>query len=1193
MRNVLILFFLTLCWPVVVLPASVEPTPMVLFSRETSAPVNFKLSDSDWRWLGTKRDVNIAIYGPGNPPFNIIQSPNTVEGISVDYSLLVFYSLGLRPNILHYPDSNAALEALNKGEVDMLIDDSNEQLTKHLSSTPFMPDLTVLVSREASYFPQAKTSTSTRIALLQGSLGDEWLLSYYPDAKITHYESSAMALFSVAIGENDYFIGSQTVANFLIQRNYANMMSVADIFPAQKSGPRFVFRPDGQTLQRVVNTVLKAIPSAEHKAILRQWSQESISAPLALTEKEKRWLTQHGDLRAVIDPLYAPFTVFDPNEKLHGVAADIIRLIHLRTGLSFKTVQSASIIDTIKMLNDGKGDFIAALTYSDARDKLLLFIHPYVSTPFVLVVKNTASAPTSVNGIMRLSITPNSQFQEQLKEQHPGISFLEAKNTSAALQLVIDGKADGAISNLISANYMIDHYFRGDLKVVSRLGKDDALISFAVRRDQPELYSILNKALAAIPPSEISMIINKWQGAPKIKLDTWTIYSAQFYWLTGIFFVLVSTSLVWNYYLRKEVRTRHSIQLKLQEQSTLRETLFNGTPMPTYVVDLEGNILSHNQAWDEFFIQETKDLATMPLTSREHPLFIINFALTQVRTLPVKSAPQRYRLSNGVEERVILHQSTPFKRSDGELLGLICSWQDMTEYEFLIKELSAARENAEQANRTKSTFLATMSHEIRTPLSAIIGLLELAVTNKGHPETEESIQVAYESAHTLMGLVGDILDIAKIESGKLELTLEWMKFNELFSPVIPVFMGLARQKHLELTCDIDVLHPEEIYVDPIRLHQIMFNLVSNAIKFTEQGSVDIQVKCLSGSDQQVMLELVVNDTGVGIPQDDQPQIFSPYKQSDAGKKQVGTGLGLSICAQLVSMMGGTIELFSQPGRGTRITVEISVEHRQYAIEPIEMASVPVDDAQPLSILVVDDHSANRLLLKRQLSFLGHHVIEAINGVQALQLWRKSHVELIITDCSMPVMDGLELTKCLRKEQQVPLIILGLTANAQPEERARCLAAGMDDCLFKPLQLSQLEIQLNKIPRQPQQRQEPGAVLEDLIDLTALQQLAQQDTGLLRDLLRTTHDENIRDIQQLHILIESKAWASLPHTLHRLAGAAQIIGAAKAERYCRELEEYCENSPDVDEVIKRVKQVLASVAELNNAINVFITSRQSH
>lgn len=1167
-------------------------------------PFKLALGESDWRWLGEKQSINIATYSPENPPFMLIPEPGIFEGIAADYTLLTLHYLGLRFKTLHYTSRASALEGLQAGAVDVVLEDGGVlTLPQGLVSTPpYMPDHPALISRETVMSSQRPSIQYAHIAMVHGYLSDEWVTSNYPGASITRYASVQSALSSVAFGENDYFIGSITAATYQIERNYTSTLTVADIFTDIECGPRFVFRADQTVLQRSFNAVLQAIPATQHKVIFRQWSQGSnlwrFQSRLALTEREERWLARNRELRVVINPLFTPFTLFDTQDQFHGISADILRQIHLRTGLNFKTVEAYSVKEMFDLVKEHNGDFIAAMSHSPQRDKQLLFTRPYVLPPFVLVVRDTLNAPKDLKEKLTVAVTPDNNLRFWLKEHYPSLTIIDADNASLAMQMVKEGKADGSVNNLMGARYLIERYFRGELRIAASLGEEPARISFAVGRDQPELYSILNKALADIPPREISLIVNKWLGVPDVKLDTWIVYRTEFYWLAGIFAILVITSLIWNYYLHREIYLRKEAQAKLQEQVAFREILFDGTPVPVYVTDTKGNIISYNPAWTQFFAEGEVALNHGNLTSLQHPQYEIFRDLQPLLEETGNEAPlpQQYRISNGKEERVVVHQAVTYRDHTGAIAGLIGCWQDTTEHESLLAALSDARERAEQSNRTKSCFLATMSHEIRTPISAIIGLLELVVTSPGcqYVDSEKkTIQVAYESALTLMGLVGDILDMAKIESGKLELTSNWVRPDALAQPIVLAFEGLARQKGLQLDYHDDALHPDEISIDPIRIRQILSNLLSNAIKFTEHGAVTVTLQCQTKSTTEAMLTLTVSDTGKGIAEHEQADLFTPYVQTEIGKIQQGTGLGLAICSQLTTMMKGTIELHSEPDRGTRITVKVPVHYRQQQAPQSEI-SVPIVTGKnrPLRILAVDDHPANRLLLTHQLTRLGHYVTEAENGEQALRIWQQQTVDLVITDCNMPVMDGLELTQHLRERQTAPLTILGLTANVQPEERIRCMAAGMDDCMFKPLRLSQLDQILQQIPLYHSQKNTHShATLGELVDLTSLLALTQGDRGLLVTLLRTTCDENRRDMEQSRTHFNHKDWKSMARSLHRLAGAAQIIGAGNVESSCHYLEKYCENtdSPKQAHIERHLEQILTELDELNHVIETLISS----
>lgn len=365
------------------------------------------------------------------------------------------------------------------------------------------------------------------------------------------------------------------------------------------------------------------------------------------------------------------------------------------------------------------------------------------------------------------------------------------------------------------------------------------------------------------------------------------------------------------------------------------------------------------------------------------------------------------------------------------------------------QELARARDEAEAANRAKSQFLAMMTHEIRSPMNAVLGMLDLLQHAQLEPQQQTLLGHATHSARLLQTIIDDVLDFSKIESHTLEFHCETLLPTQLCQSLIEPLQERAGSKGIVLRWGVDEAVPPQLQGDPVRLSQVISNLLGNAVKFTSQGSVLLQ---LGWHDQR--LRVSVTDTGIGISAEDQALLFEPFSQVDssATRRFSGTGLGLAISKRLVELMGGEIRLQSAPGQGSCFWFELP----GIAL-PCECSSRPEPDQLPiqdLDVLVVEDSPVNQLVVSLMLQKLVSRVRLAANGLEALAQVAEQQPDLILMDMRMPQMDGLEATRRLR-ELGCKVPIVALTANAMAEDRARCLAKGMDDFLAKPISLMRL------------------------------------------------------------------------------------------------------------------------------------------
>jgi PAS domain S-box-containing protein len=614
-----------------------------------------------------------------------------------------------------------------------------------------------------------------------------------------------------------------------------------------------------------------------------------------------------------------------------------------------------------------------------------------------------------------------------------------------------------------------------------------------------------------------------------------------------------------------------------QRESETRFTeLFETLQEGVYFCDPDGILLDVNPA-----------MVRMLGYSRREELVGSNIGNLYFET-PQDAFPERKRSSHSAS----LMREITLRRKDGAAIicldnsNATCDAQgrmirhqgtlvDITVRKQAVLELQKAKEAAEAANLAKSAFLAHMSHEIRTPMNAVIGMTELALDTQLTREQQEYLTMVRDSGKSLLVLINDILDFSKIEAGKLNLDITDFFLHEVIADTVKVLELRARQRGLALSSLIPPGVPGALLGDPGRLRQILWNLIDNAIKFTERGEVVLRIEVESQSEIEACLHFSVSDSGIGIPDDKQQLIFEAFAQADNSttRKYGGTGLGLSISSRLVSLMGGKIAVVSETNRGStfHFTAHFGLQKRHAgaasahaALRPHtrEAPQSPREARRPLRVLLVEDNTMNQILAERLIRRRGDEIVVTSNGHEALAALESSQFDLVLMDIQMPEMSGKEVTAAIRQKEREKgsverIPIIATTASTMKEDKETCLAAGMDAYLSKPIDRATLYEAIDELTGragEPPEQLADALPADTVFDRGAVLDSLDGDSELLHEIVGiflTRYPNQIDKIRQALSTRDSKI---LERAAHSLKGSAANLLAHGVVEAASKLEE---------------------------------------
>lgn len=545
----------------------------------------------------------------------------------------------------------------------------------------------------------------------------------------------------------------------------------------------------------------------------------------------------------------------------------------------------------------------------------------------------------------------------------------------------------------------------------------------------------------------------------------------------------------------------------------------------------------------------------------------------------------------------VLFNGSVYKNEYGKVEGAVAIARDITEQKRIERELieskvfaekavtiadeaklnaEAAMQNAENAVRAKQQFLSNMSHEIRTPLNAILGFTKVVLKTELTAKQKEYLTAIKISGDALIVLVNDILDLAKVDSGKMMFEKTPFKMEQSISAMLHLFETKIHEKNLQLIKEYDSNIPEVLIGDSVRLHQIIINLVSNAVKFTHQGAITIIVKLIHEDTEQVSIEFSVKDTGIGIPATKLERIFENFQQASSGTSRLygGTGLGLAIVKQLVESQGGGIEVESKEGVGSIFTFALHFEKTNELVETEINVNEIYATGKDIKILVVEDIILNQLLMKTLLDDFGFESDIAGNGKLAIEKIESNTYDIILMDLQMPEMNGFEATEYIRNTLHSQIPIIALTADVTTVDVAKCRSVGMNDYISKPvddrLLYSKIISFINKskldnvISEPPVEKSE--VKVARCINLEYLTQRTKSNTSLMSEIIQAYLDQTPPLISEMKTNFESKNWKGLYATVHKIIPSFAIIGIhTDYEKMAKNIQDYAKAQQETERI----------------------------
>lgn len=1146
------------------------------------------LTAEELHWI-TKHPV-FRVGSFSLPPYIIQNNQGKIAGYMPDLLRILSARVGLTPKFIRFDQLADVLTQVEQGNLEaaMGMIRTTERAQLFTFSAETMPlNMAIFARMNDQRITSLSSLHGRRIASYHDYAMQKVIEQQLPDALLVMADNAVDMLQLVVRGQADAAIQELHSGQYMLRNYYLNNLEVKAYARFQggerQQGHSYLVRRDLPLLQSILDKAYFSLSEGDKQAIWKKWLGGSDLPQPIFSPEEEEWIAAHPTIPFTFDPAWAPIEFTSDQGQPQGISTDYLHRLEKVLGTHFQPFFPQPGKQARQLAEDGQVLLLPALAETEKRQKDFLFTAPYLSLPVAIFSAANVAYLGDLKALAgkKVAVLAGDAVQEWLHRDYPQFDLLPIETTAQALHMVAHGKAFAFVGTLLSTSYYIGQTGLSQIRVVGETPYTYQ-VGMAVSKEEPILRSILEKGLDTLSKPERDAIYHRWIS---VQYAHGVDYQLLLAVLGGAGLLLLLFS-CWIWRMMKEVKRRRKTEAALLDKEHLLSDIIEFFPEAVLIIDRKGIVLAWNKAMEQLTGVAAEEMVgkgdyayAVPFYGEAKPTLIdsagrsdleITSAYDHVQIEGDKVVAENSHIMLQGRKVCLLGTASVLRDSQGKIVAAIEAIRDVTADRQAEVELRQARDTAESAARAKSEFLATMSHEIRTPMNAIINLTRLLLDTQLDQDQRRYAEISMNSSELLLSLINDILDFSKIEAGKLELEHTAFELRELVETVINPMRIKANKKglYLELAIAPDV-HPFVIG-DPVRLQQILMNFLNNAIKFTECGGVKVRILLQEEQDKGLLLKICVHDTGIGIPKERMHRLFQSFSQADAStsRKYGGTGLGLAICKRLTELMGGQVGVTSEQGKGSTFWCTVLVEKatEDALVGKKEKSSDHKSLPLSSSLLLVEDNKINQYVALSILKKFHLEADVAENGVQALEMLRKKEYDLVLMDIQMPEMDGFETAQHIRQADsgvlQPDVPIVAMTADASKEDRDKCLAAGMNDYIPKPVNrerlLSVLQQQLSgaaaqqqgerKKVAEEQSQMETSVILSldhlPIFDRAGLvQRLGGYEEGI-DNFIRKVPDYLAVDIKELKDVLDKNDVEGILASAHKIKG---MCANASAER----------------------------------------------